>query len=290
VGSTFLSGAEDAFFFETLQITGRVNEYARLVGRVSATRLGAVAIGNLASGLLATLDLRLPFIIAGLCLLTMLAIVLLFKEPRIEEETGTLAKQSYGEILRQSIALMRGHPALLYPLIYLALVPMTAVIMETVFLQPQALALGVPLAGVGVVVMAVQFMNMAGSTSSHQIKVRFGEARFLTTAPLFIVASLLFLAALQVVPALFFVAVIGFVTAALRPLVMSRIHDEVPDTIRATVFSLQALIFTMLVAITEPLLGIVADQSGLPAAYVGLAGGLAILSFFLFWKSRPYFP
>jgi MFS family permease len=290
VGSTFLSGAEDAFFFETLQITGRANEYARLVGRVSATRLGAVAIGNLASGLLATLDLRLPFIIAGLCLLSMLTIVLLFKEPRLEEETGTLAKQSYGEILRQSIALIRGHPALLYPLIYLALVPMTAVIMETVFLQPQALALGVPLAGVGVVVMAVQFMNMAGSTSSHQIKVRFGEARFLTTAPLFIVASLLLLAALQVVPALFFVAVIGFVTAALRPLVMSRIHHEVPDTIRATVFSLQALIFTMLVAITEPLLGLVADQSGLPAAYVGLAGGLAILSLFLFWKSRLYFP
>ncbi|MCC6454337.1 MAG: MFS transporter [Caldilineaceae bacterium] len=290
VGSTFLSGAEDALFFETLQITGRAGEYTRLAGRASAIRLGSVAIGNLASGLLATLDLRLPFIIAGLCLLTMLAIVLTFKEPRSTEETGGLVRQSYGEILRQSITLIRTRPTLLYPLIYLGLVPMTAVIMETVFLQPQALALGVPLAGVGVVVMAVQFMNMAGSTASHQLKVRFGEASFLTAAPFLIVASLILLAAYQAMPALLFVAVIGFVTAALRPLVMSRIHNEVPDAIRATVFSLQALIFTILVAMTEPLLGFVADQSGLPAAYVGLAGTLALLSLLLFWKSRPHFP
>jgi MFS family permease len=290
VGSTFLSGAEDALFFETLQITGRAGEYTRLAGRASAIRLGSVAIGNLASGLLATLDLRLPFIVAGLCLLTMLAIVLTLKEPRIAEGTDGSARHSYGEILRQSTTLIRTRPTLLYPLIYLGLVPMTAVIMETVFLQPQALALGVPLAGVGVVVMAVQFMNMAGSTSSHQIKVRFGEASFLTAAPLLIVASLILLAAYQVMPALLFVAVIGFVTAALRPLVMSRIHNEVPDTIRATVFSLQALIFTILVAMTEPLLGFVADRSGLPAAYVGLAGGLTLLSLLLYWKSRPYFP
>jgi MFS family permease len=40
VGSTFLSGAEDAFLFETLQITRRASEYTRLAGRVSASRLG----------------------------------------------------------------------------------------------------------------------------------------------------------------------------------------------------------------------------------------------------------
>jgi MFS family permease len=80
IGATFLSGAEDAFFFESLQNTGRANEYTRLVGRTSATTLGAVALGNLASGLLATLDLRLPFLIAGLILLAMFGIVLTFKE------------------------------------------------------------------------------------------------------------------------------------------------------------------------------------------------------------------
>ena len=290
VGATFLSGAEDAFFYESVQITGRVGEYARLVGRVSAITLGAVALGNLASGLFATIDLRLPFLIAGLSLLTMLGIVLTFKEPQTEEKSGGQARQGYGQILRQSIALMRARPTLRYPMIYLALVPMTAVIMETVFLQPQAVSLGVPIAGVGVVVMAVQMTNMAGSTWSHRIKARFGEGRVLYTAPVFIVSSLILLAALQIFPALLFVAVIGFVTAVLRPLVLSRIQNEVPDDIRATILSMQSLLFTILVAMSEPILGFIADQSGLPAAYFGLAGSLSILSLFLFWKSRHYFP
>ena len=157
-------------------------------------------------------------------------------------------------------------------------------------MQPQAVSLGVPIAGVGVVVMAVQMTNMVGSTWSHRLKACFGEGRVLYTAPVFIVSSLILLAALQIFPALLFVAVIGFVTAVLRPLVLSRIQNGVPDDIRATILSMQSLLFTILVAMSEPILGFIADQSGLPAAYIGLAGSLGILSLFLFWKSRHHFP
>src|SRR5688572_4307599 len=138
IGVTFLSGAEEAFFYESLQLMGRTGEYARLVGRVSATSLAAVALGNLASGLLATIDLKLPFLIAGLSLLLALGIVLTFKEPRSDHQAEGQARKSYREVLRQSGAIMRARPSLRFSMFYLSLVPMTAVIMETVFLQPQA--------------------------------------------------------------------------------------------------------------------------------------------------------
>src|SRR5262245_47125990 len=41
IGTTFLSGAEDALFYESVRITGRTGEYTRLVGWASATTLGA---------------------------------------------------------------------------------------------------------------------------------------------------------------------------------------------------------------------------------------------------------
>jgi MFS family permease len=286
IGVTFLSGAEEAFFYESLQLMGRTSEYARLVGRVSAISLASIALGNLASGLLATIDLKLPFLIAGLSLLLALGIVLTFKEPRSDHQSEGQARRSYREVLRQSGAIMRARPSLRFSMFYLSLVPMTAVIMETVFLQPQAVALGVPIAGIGMVVMAVQLTNMAGSTWSDRIKARFGEARVLYSAPVFIVSSLFLLAALQVFPALLFVGVIGFVTAVIRPLVLSRIQNEVPDDIRATILSMQSLMFTVLIAIGEPIMGFVADQSGLPAAYVGLAASLTILIVILLVKSR----
>src|SRR5215211_1635876 len=69
VGITFLSGAEDAFFYETVRLSGRGEDYARLLGRVSATFPGALALGSVASGFLAAINLILPFALAGLMLL-----------------------------------------------------------------------------------------------------------------------------------------------------------------------------------------------------------------------------
>lgn len=289
LGVTFLSGAEDAFLFESLRATGRGHEYALVAGRVGATLMAAIAVGNLLSGLLATVDLRLPFVLSSLILFTMFGLVLSFKEPSSQAGADGHSRLSYATIVAASFALARARPSLRFAMAYLALVPMTAVVLETVFLQPQAVALGVPLAGVGVIVMAVQLTNMVGSSSAYRIRTRFGERRVFMAAPVVIVVSLVVLAALQTLPALLLVAVIGFVTAALRPLVLSRIQHEVPDAIRATILSMQSLVFTIFVAICEPLLGLVADRSGFPAAYLWLAGGLGVLTFLLMWRSRPLF-
>ena len=52
---------------------------------------------------------------------------------------------------------------------------------------------------------------------------------------------------------------------------------------------MQSLMFTVVAAISQPTLGLIADRSGLPAAYVVLAGSLSILTLFLFWKGRQHF-
>ena len=82
----------------------------------------------------------------------------------------------------------------------------------------------------------------------------------------FIVVGLILLAALQMLPALLFIAIVGFVTAVLQLLLLSRIQQEVYNDIRATTFSMQSLMFTLLLTITAPILGHVADRSGLPSA------------------------
>jgi predicted MFS family arabinose efflux permease len=252
--------------------------------------LGAVAIGNLTSGLLATINLRLPFIAAGIFVLIMFGIVLTFKEPQNSESAVIPVRMSYGEILRQSVAILRERPTLRYALAFLTLVPVTSLIMETVFLQPQAVALGVPIAGIGVVIMAAQLMNMTGSTLSHRAKALVGEKRILYVAPGLVLGSLLLLAAFQTLPALIFATSISFFSAILRPIIMSRVQNEVTDNIRATVLSMQSLIFALVLAIGEPLLGLVADKSGLPASYVVLATTLALLFLALFWRGRHRFP
>jgi MFS-type transporter involved in bile tolerance (Atg22 family) len=53
---------------------------------------------------------------------------------------------------------------------------------------------------------------------------------------------------------------------------------------------MQSLMATLLLTVSEPILGVIADRSGLPTAYIALAGGLGILVLFLFWASRQHFP
>jgi MFS family permease len=288
IGTTFLSGAEDAFFYEMLQVTECTSDYTRLLGLVGATLLGATAIGSVASGLFASLDLSLPFLVAGASLLAMLGIVLTFKEIKAEATQGAQVRITYRQILRESLAMMRARPALRSPMLYLALVPMAALLMETFFLQPQAVALGVPIAGIGVLVMATQLMNMAGSTFADRIAARAGEARVLYIVPGIIVLSLILLATFQVLVSLIWIALISFVTAVLRPLLLNRIQSQVSDNVRATILSMQSLLGTLLVTISEPTLGFMADRSGLSTAYIALAIGLGILVLVLLWTSRHH--
>jgi MFS family permease len=290
IGATFLSGAEDALFFETLKITGRAAEYTRLAGRVSAISLAAIAIGNVFSGLVATIDLRLPFAMSALCLLSMLGIALTFREPNEEGKSSGSARLSYEKILKNAFSIMRAKPSLRYAIFYLTLVPITAMAVETVFLQPQAIALGVPLAAIGIVVMGMQLARMVGATFSYRVKEIVGEARMIYLVPFAIAASLLLLGTFQQLPALAFAATISLFTAMMRPLVMARIQSDLSDNIRATVFSMQALLFAFVVAFIEPVLGAIADETGLPTMYYTMAIGLALLTTLLFWRSRGRFP
>jgi hypothetical protein len=173
-------------------------------------------------------------------------------------------------------------------MIYLALVPIAAFITETLFLQPQALSLGVPLAGIGLLVMAVQFTDMLGSNWSDHFKALFGEGRIIYLAPAIILASLMGLAAFQKLPVLIFIAVIGFFTSVIRPLLLNRIQNDVSDEVRATIISMISLMNTIIAAISQPSLGFVADQSGFPTAYLGFAGSLGVLFLFLWWKGHPH--
>jgi Arabinose efflux permease len=290
IGFTFLSGAEDALFYESVRLAGRGDDYMRLVSGVGATMTGALALGSVASGLFASIALPLPFLVATSGYLIIFGIVLNFREPSSNKTADHQTRLSYSEVLRQSFALLHARPTLRYSIIYLSIVPLAALMLETLFVQPQTLALGIPIAGIGVVIMGLQITNIAGASWSDWLRKRLGERRILYTTPLVIVTSLILLAMLQILPALFFIVIISFVTAAQRPIVLSNIQTEVSDNMRATLLSMMSLMGTAIAAIAQPTLGLIADEAGLPTTYIVLASSLGVLILFLFWTGRQHFP
>ncbi|HLZ57209.1 MAG TPA: MFS transporter [Ktedonosporobacter sp.] len=290
IGFTFLSGAEDALFYESVQLAGRGADYTRLVGRGAATMTGALALGSVASGLLASVALPLPFLVAVLSDVILVAIVLTFKEPDADRQAKDQARRSCLEVLRQSLALMRARPILRSSMIYLALVPVIALMLETLFVQPQAMKWGTPIAGIGLVIMGLQMTSIAGASWSDWLGKHVGRKHILYAAPILIVISLILLAALQVFPALFFMGVISFMTAAQHPIVFSSIQAGASDDMRATLLSMLSFMGTGVAAIAQPTLSLIADHAGLPTMYVVLAASLGLLMVIFFWTSRHHFP
>jgi MFS family permease len=182
IGMTFLSGAEDAFFYETVRASGRGDEYPRLLGRISAIFPGTLALGSVMSGFLAAMNLLLPFVLSGVLLLAALGMVLTLREPQTEQKGHEQARPALRAVLGQSLAVLRERPTLRFSMVYMAVVPLASFMIESVFVQPQALGLGVPLAGIGVIVMAVQLTAMAGSAWSARLVARLGEGRALSIA------------------------------------------------------------------------------------------------------------
>jgi hypothetical protein len=67
------------------------------------------------------------------------------------------------------------------------------------------------------------------------------------------------------------------------------LQQEADDNVRATLLSLQALLFTLVIAVIEPTMGVIADRAGLSAAYFVLALILALLLTLLYSKGWRYF-
>ena len=142
-----------------------------------------------------------------------------------------------------------------------------------VLLQPYALGVGLPLAALGVVVIAVQLSTVVASWLAHRTADHFELTSVVAVALAVIIAAMALLAALPSIPSLAFILAVALVPALLTPLLSARLNDLIPSRQRATILSLGALLFELGLAIAMPLLLAFADRFGAPAA-IGLSSAI----------------
>jgi len=284
---TFQSGAEDAFFYESLQRAERGADYARLNGRLMALSAGGMMLGNVLGGLLGNVRLDLPFLTSAALSFAALGCVMLFDDPRRGAQAHAHAPSLAG-IVRQAVALMRSNPALRTLMIFMPVLAMGSYVAEYVFLQPQARALGVPVAAIGFLQASVQGISMTASALSSRVAGWLGRNRVITLAPIVVIGGLLLMSAFQVLPVLSCVGVIAFASTVVRPLISAKTQGLVPNEVRATILSTSSMMFSMVAGITQPIVGLVADNFGFSAAYAGLAALLALVLGSIFVRGRGH--
>ena len=72
-------------------------------------------------------------------------------------------------------------------------------------------------------------------------------------------------------------ALSGFAVSATRPLVETLILSRTPGAVRATILSVDSLIYRVMLAAIEPGIGIIGDRYGLPTAFLVMGSGFGVL-------------
>ncbi len=283
IGLTLFSGADSAFFFDSLKALGREHEYQKLYGRSWALfSFGALAGLLLGAPFAAVTNLQVPIIVSGGLMLAAWLVSLTFTEPPRHDE-GHPA--SYFGGAREAARIIRGAPALRWFML-IAATMLAANVCVHIFAQPFLNSHDVPVGMFGWFLLPGSLLGIAGALSLHRITGRLGTNR--TFVLLLALAGLpaAGLALFDTLWAWVFYPVNSLCYALIQPLVSDYLNQRIPSAQRATILSMHQLLYSLMLVPLEPVAGMAADTWGLPSGYAIAATALALpaVPLLLLWR------
>jgi predicted MFS family arabinose efflux permease len=272
IGFALLGGTESAFLYDTLKALGREDEYPRVYGRAWGLVFAAAMAGTLLGAPVAkATDLSFPIVVSGgIAFLAVLAAAS-FTEPVIEGRREH--HLSYGQIIGESVEILRRRPAVRYSVLFYGLITIGS-IGPIFFFQPFLREHGIGLGAVGVWQTPTRIAGIIGAVAAYRIIAALGERRTFFLMPAVIFASYALLAVWDSVYAQIAFPVMSLMVALSQPTVTDYLNRRVPTDQRATVVSLTNLARSAVLVPSAPLLGQLADRASLKASY--WAGGALV--------------
>ena len=265
IGGALMSGADEAFLYDSLRAVGRSDEFAGVFGRFNARMTLGIAGFTVAGGLMVIwTPLSWPIVLSGVLSLVAAGFALLLVEPPREP-----SERSFLRIGRSAAGRIVRTRALRWIVVVSAAVQGIELVAFTTF-QPILVGEGVPVWALGWVAAGMMLVAAAGGWSSWRVRQRFGLSRSLAVLPALAALGLLGGASgvLWLFPVFTFAM---FAREALHPLVVEYLSRRVPDGERATTLSVHQLAaWFATIGITLGL-GLFVDR-------VGLGGSLAAAS------------
>lgn len=287
---TLFSGADAAFFYDTLKALGREEEYQRLWGRATALQAAAVAGGFvLGAPLAAATTLWMPIAVSAVIVFIAWLISLTLVEPPVHEETH---REGLVATIRAAGRLAWGQPSLRY-LMPLAAAAIGGVVVLQVLAQPFLRSHDIGIAYFGWLLLPGQLAGMAGALFAHRIATVLGMRNTVLLVLALALGPLALFAASSSAWVFLAFPVAAATWSTAQPVISDYVNRRVPSAQRATVLSLFQLQISVVAGLLIPLAG-AAGEDGLSTGYrltFGLTA-LTVAPLLLLWlrSHRPQPP
>lgn len=279
---SLISGADQAWLYDTLKSQGKEKDSQKFFGRAESMHLAALLISASFGGLLANrFGLNAPMLFSAIPFVLASLVGFSLKEPKMH--SGPKESQRYALVIKEGLQYFYHHPVLLKMAIDTTIVATSAYFMIWLY-QPLLTKLGAPVAIFGLVHSALVLIEILISNKFSWLEKIFYRWSYEKVSAIlvgagFIVAAL-FPAWWSFILLLIFSGGFGltrvtFMTVKMNPLIES---DR-----RATVLSAISMIRRLALVIFNPVVGVLIDFS-LPIALLAV-GILPLASLFFNYRN-----
>ena len=280
VAGSLISGANTALAFDTLVQLGREQYYQIWEGRLVAIAGISEAICGILGAEIASINLVYPFYLQTICLVIYFCLALTLVEPEYHQ---SLTNHQQLNQLKSIIIDVAKRPQLRW-LILLSSTFSSATFLIVWLSQDYLKQLDIPIQAFGWIWAILHLGMSLASLNSHRLQNFLGIKKTTLILVLILAASYISLGSINQLWGIIFIMTIYLVRGLSSPLILNAINQQIPSSTRATILSLNSLIFRIFFAIIAPIIGAIASHSNLFTG-LAIAGCLFLISgWFCWWK------
>lgn len=286
-GVSFVSGADEALFFEKINFDKNSSNWRKLVTRGAQTILIAILISTIVGGWMHTINPRIPWILNGLTLIGSALLIWTIKDTRIKNNKQKLSI----ELREYFINIKAGFEQFRSPKLWLY-VPIILTVQGLFYTVDWGLLRLVLLdrfhfdSVAGSIAIALSSLITVGVLAIiHKRAEKMSEKRTLTLISLAVASSLLLSMADIGMWGFFVIFIIYVGEHTFYPFISEIINNQTEENQRATVLSIASFLQSLPYVILAPIIGYLNDNGKLEYFLITWAS-LIILSVFIYLKFR----
>ncbi|MDO8468566.1 MAG: MFS transporter [Candidatus Peribacter sp.] len=274
IGLATISGTNSAMLFDTLRGIERENEHRKILGGITSFSLITIAFGQVLSGFLGEINLRLPIFLCILIPIYKLILIIFLQEPPREPHPHALAPLTH---VLSALQWFITNSTILLLVIGSIFVSLAWKISAQTF-NPYMELIHVPIVYWGVLMACFNLIAAFISRKAHIIQQYLGEGySFLAIFGGSIIMFVL-MANIKLPIGFLFPGIIWIISPFRQIFFADELNKRTSSDRRATTLSIAGFCSQFLQVLALPLFGLFADLWGLPMMYLIIACSLLVVA------------
>lgn len=276
---TFESGSGEALVYDSLKLDGEENRFMSVNGNKEVIFQIASFISLVLAGFIISINYDLAwYITGGMYLLAMTTIILMRETPLLEKLKKSSIKQLLYNQYIMTTKTVFNNKRLLYLIIIGAMVaaPITSLFL---YLPDHLTTLGYEKWEIGIFLGLHALFSGLGGYYAHRLEKKYKEKKILYFIPLFVTVSfwLMLVDSIIIVPFI----LLGFFDSVFYVVLGDYINRIIPSEIRASALSFGGLMFSLVMIVIFPIIGLIGDLYSLWTGFFILAVIISLFYLFL---------